>query len=127
MPSRGIFRPGVPPGASHSGGSLRSVGKRKTFRDIPLHQFSEGGGGMYGDTQTSDSIKMGDLLEVPSENMAGFLYSAWPVAVTKETAGMHEIAEGGPQKESWDSQEEHERYVRGFDAAKALKAKRGYA
>lgn len=127
MPSRGIYRPGVRPNSSFSGGHLRSVGKRKTFQDIPLHQFGEGGEGMYGATQTSDAIKMGDLLEAPSERMAGFLYSAWPVAVTKELAGMHGIAEGGPQRASYDEPGEHERYVRSYGAAQALKAKRGYA
>jgi hypothetical protein len=34
----------------------------------------------YNESQTNDSIKDGDVLSVPSENVHGYLHQAWPIA-----------------------------------------------
>jgi hypothetical protein len=41
----------------------------------------------YGWTQTTDEIKSGDILITKS--VVGFLWKAWPVAVTKEVGEFH--------------------------------------
>lgn len=45
----------------------------------------------YDETQTNDDINDGDTL-VAGE-VVGFLYKAWPVAVTKDFGQFHQIAE----------------------------------
>lgn len=41
-------------------------------------------------------VKDGDVLYVPSEKVIGFLYQAWPVAITKEHGEFHAIKPGEP-------------------------------
>jgi hypothetical protein len=57
----------------------------------------------YDLTQTSDEIKDGDVLYVPSENLVGFLAKAWPIAVIGKPENFHTARE-----ESWsDLNEEY--------------------
>jgi hypothetical protein len=46
----------------------------------------------YNDTQTLESIEDGDVLVVPSENVVGILFQAWPVAVTRARGEFHRFA-----------------------------------
>jgi hypothetical protein len=59
-----------------------------TFDELPVHEFYSTGEG-YNDTQTHDDIHDGDVLSVPREGVYGFLYEAWPVAVTAEHGEFH--------------------------------------
>lgn len=43
----------------------------------------------YGATQTRNDIRDGDVLSVPAEQVAGFLYEAWPAAVTTQRGDFH--------------------------------------
>ena len=106
-------------------GWASSVSKRKTFQGTPLHQL---GVGAYAETQTSPEIKMGDLLEMPGQGVAGYLHAAWPIAVTKVTGGMHSLTtpETGPGPDSMARTDEPD-YQQRWQSAKALQRKRGYA
>lgn len=105
--------------------------KRKTFQGVPLHQLSNDiyPGQAYGETQTSDKIKMGDLLEIPGEGVSGYLHAAWPIATTRETAGLHTLTdpETGPSHPDPDSGPNEPNYQQRWQSAKALQKKRGYA
>ena len=109
-------------------GWANSVTKRKTFQGTPLHQFGGGGESAYAETQTSDRIKMGDLLEMPGQGVAGYLHAAWPVAVTQERAGLHGLTtpETGPGHDP-DAGPDEPDYQQRWQQAKALQRKRGYA
>ncbi len=48
----------------------------------------------YTESQTTDEIKDGDVLSVPSEGVVGVMVSAWPTAVTESTGEFHELASG---------------------------------
>lgn len=51
--------------------------------------------GAYNTTQVDDRISDGDILLVPSENVAGWLERAWPTAATPNAAGaFHRIKPG---------------------------------
>ncbi|ULD38929.1 hypothetical protein [Rhodococcus qingshengii] len=52
--------------------------------------------GAYNTTQTDDDIRDGDILLVPSENVAGFLNKAWPTAVTEDAGAFHHFPAGIP-------------------------------
>lgn len=43
----------------------------------------------YDAAQCNDNIEEGDVLVVPSEDIAGFLYRARPVAITQATGSFH--------------------------------------
>ncbi|MEV3895346.1 hypothetical protein [Streptomyces anulatus] len=43
----------------------------------------------YDETQTRDDIRDGDVLVIESENVVGFLRSAWPGAITAEHGELH--------------------------------------
>ena len=43
----------------------------------------------YDASQTRDDIHDGDVLSVPKEGVHGFLYQAWPIAVTEQTGMFH--------------------------------------
>jgi hypothetical protein len=55
-----------------------------------VHTF-DSTGEAYDATQTDDSINDGDVLLIPSENVAGFLFKAWPVAITPEHGAFHTL------------------------------------
>jgi hypothetical protein len=55
---------------------------------INVHVF-EDTGDAYDQTQYRDDIEFGDVLVIPSEQVVGFLLSAWPVAVTTEHGKLH--------------------------------------
>ena len=48
----------------------------------------------YDASQSDDDIHDGDILLVPSEDVAGILYQAWPVAVTPGLGAFHGPARG---------------------------------
>ena len=43
----------------------------------------------YDITQTSDEIKDGAILIVPSESVVGVMVKAWPTAITEDTGEFH--------------------------------------
>lgn len=47
----------------------------------------------YDASQTHDEIHDGDVLYVPSQRIVGYLYMAWPVAVTTERGEFHGLTE----------------------------------
>lgn len=47
----------------------------------------------YDASQCDDSIADGDVLHVPSEGVTGFLYKAWPIALTVKHGAFHLFAE----------------------------------
>jgi hypothetical protein len=53
-----------------------------------VHEFASTTQG-YNHSQTSDKIKDGDVLSVPSEGVHGFMYQAWPVASTEAHGEFH--------------------------------------
>jgi hypothetical protein len=55
-----------------------------------VHTF-DSTGEAYDTTQTDDSINDGDVLLIPSEDVAGFLFKAWPVAITPEHGAFHTL------------------------------------
>jgi hypothetical protein len=55
-----------------------------------VHTF-DSTGEAYDTTQTDDSINDGDVLLIPSEDVAGFLFKAWPVAITPEHGAFHAL------------------------------------
>jgi hypothetical protein len=56
-----------------------------------VHQF-DSTGEAYDASQCRDDIHDGDVLFVPSEGVAGFLFKAWPVAVTEAHGAFHTLA-----------------------------------
>ena len=46
----------------------------------------------YDQSQVDDRIRDGDVLVVKAERVAGFLYQAWPVAVTVTHGAFHTLA-----------------------------------
>jgi hypothetical protein len=48
----------------------------------------------YDTSQYDERIADGDILIVPSEGVVGFLFQAWPVAVTETNGAFHQLAEG---------------------------------
>lgn len=60
-------------------------------RPINVHVFpdDDDSGDAYNESQWRPDIKMGDVLVVPSERVVGFMLSAWPVAVTRESGSFH--------------------------------------
>lgn len=55
---------------------------------MKIHVF-ESSTEAYDATQCDDNINEGDVLVVTNEDIAGFLYRAWPVAITKATGSFH--------------------------------------
>jgi hypothetical protein len=55
---------------------------------VNIHYFGSTEEG-YDDSQCRDDIKFGDILVVESEQVVGFLLSAWPLAVTEEHGEFH--------------------------------------
>jgi hypothetical protein len=59
---------------------------------MQVHTFGDWATGeVYDETQVSDDIRMGDVLVVPRERVVGFLFAAWPTAVTLEHGGFHQL------------------------------------
>lgn len=58
-----------------------------------IHILSEDNA--YGETQTSDDIRDGDVLVIPTLGVVGFLCGAWPVALRGdwETVGFHTLSD----------------------------------
>lgn len=82
---------------------------------------------VYGVTQTNDSIKDGDILVVPSEEVVGIMMSAWPTAITVERGAFHSIdpnyvAEGqqvplaGSSGEAWRTIDDG-KYLQSYERA----------
>lgn len=63
--------------------------------NIQVHKFDDTGDA-YDYSQCSDRIQMGDVLVILSEQVVGFLLSAWPVAVTVEHGKLHAFTPGTP-------------------------------
>jgi hypothetical protein len=57
-----------------------------------VHTFRSTGEA-YDASQTDDTIKDGDVLHVPSEHVTGFLYQAWPMALSTEHGAFHTFIE----------------------------------
>ncbi|ATI36391.1 hypothetical protein CPI83_29780 (plasmid) [Rhodococcus sp. H-CA8f] len=64
---------------------------KETTRNVWV--FDTTGGG-YDATQVRDEIEDGDILLVPSENVAGYLHQAWPMAVTEDRGEFHGYVDG---------------------------------
>jgi hypothetical protein len=59
---------------------------------MKVHTFDDmSTGQVYDLTQVSDDIRMGDILVVPRERVAGFLFAAWPCAVTRDHGHFHQL------------------------------------
>lgn len=56
--------------------------------DPVVHTF-DSSGEAYDASQCSDDISDGDVLAVPAEGVVGFLFEAWPVAVTSAVGEFH--------------------------------------
>jgi hypothetical protein len=54
----------------------------------------ESTGEAYDASQVNEEIKDGDVLVVKSERVVGFLFQAWPVALTEEFGEFHTVADG---------------------------------
>lgn len=74
----------------------------------------------YDASQTQDEIHDGDLLFVPSEQLAGVLVGAWPVAVTEQRGEFHRLAEGI----TWETFEDG-RYLKSAQMANAMGEQNG--
>lgn len=83
---------GAPTGGQFAATSRAEAATTLTTPDIPVHEFGSTGSG-YNRTQVDDAIRDGDVLAVPSEGVYGFLYEAWPVAVTAEHGQFHAVAD----------------------------------
>lgn len=99
------------------------VAKRRSIGGKTIHTFGSTGEA-YNETQTSDKIKFGDVLHVPDERVAGFLYSAWPVSVSKEHGHLDYLTD--PTKPPDTSDYPGEDYTESHRAARALSKKKGY-
>jgi hypothetical protein len=65
-----------------------------TQREITVHDFDgTPAGEVYDQTQTDDSIKDGDVLNLGNGNVA-ILMKAWPTVVIGEIEGFHRLASG---------------------------------
>lgn len=73
-------------------GARRDAEKIAKFTAEPMqpavHTF-DSTGEAYNASQWRDDINDGDILFVPSERVIGFLYAAWPMAVTEEHGMFH--------------------------------------
>lgn len=58
-----------------------------------IHTFNSTGEA-YDASQCRDDIKDGDVLTIPSEKVVGFLFKAWPIAVTPEPGEFHQLEPG---------------------------------
>jgi hypothetical protein len=88
-----------------------------------VHQF-DSTGEAYDASQCRDDIHDGDVLFVPSEGVAGFLYKAWPVAVTEACGAFHSLSQGSDWETmalQW-SKEEHVDYLTSLKHARILAA-----
>ncbi|GAA1883995.1 hypothetical protein [Asanoa iriomotensis] len=47
----------------------------------------------YDQTQVRDDLHDGDVLHIPSENVAGFLMRAWPIAVSPNRGALHGLTD----------------------------------
>jgi hypothetical protein len=54
----------------------------------------ESSGEAYDACQCDDSIKKGDLLVIPSEDVVG-LAGIWPIAITANNGQLHKLTDGG--------------------------------
>jgi len=78
----------------------------------PVHEF-DSTGEAYDQTQCDDTIHDGDVLAIPSEGVYGFLYQAWPIAVTEQHGDLHSANLEGLLADN-------PQYVAAADQAKAL-------
>ncbi len=82
------------------------------------HTFKTSGEA-YDGSQCRDDVKDGDVL-ISEDGVVGFLFQAWPVAVTKNFGSLHTLA--SPIEEIEDHEPCH---VAGFKAAVAVAKERG--
>lgn len=112
--------PGTPSGgqfAASSHDEADVVLAAKPAEPVPAgvkrHEF-ESSGEAYDICQTGE-VADGGLLVVPSEKVAGFLFRAWPVAVSDEPGSFHEPADG------FDAfLAQYPKYEESYRAAKAI-------
>lgn len=83
---------GTPTGGQFAATAHPETGTELAAAGAPVHEFSSTGDG-YDRTQYDDSIKDGDILTVPGEGVYGFLYEAWPVAVTEASGEFHAVTD----------------------------------
>lgn len=83
---------GVPTGGQFATTARAEAATTLTTPALPVHEFDSTGTG-YDRTQVDDDIHDGDVLAVPSEGVYGFLYQAWPVAITVERGEFHAITD----------------------------------
>lgn len=99
---------------------------RRIAATVHTFDYAEG---MYDRTQTDDTIKSGDVFYVPSAGIVGFLYGAWPVAVTEAAGEFHtfEVPLMQVEKDSWVDQAQWERDIAGARQAIELAKDKGLA
>jgi hypothetical protein len=93
---------------------------------LTVHEFSEfwDSGMAYDATQCgyfqngqNVEIEAGDIFIVPGEEIVGFLYKAWPVAVTETVGVLHTLNKNVSLTEDYDHS---------LQVAKDIARKRGY-
>jgi hypothetical protein len=67
---------------------------------MKVHTYDDSHGA-YDNTQCDDNVSDGDVVVVPSEGIAGFLFQAWPVAVTVAHGQLHGITPGALASDDW--------------------------
>jgi hypothetical protein len=92
-----------------------------------VHHFkTEDSGDVYDQTQYRDDIHMGDLLVVHVEKIVGFLFSAWPTAVTKNHGRLHGFEPGVTPESLTLNNKEEEHYRDSFREALQLATELGW-
>lgn len=112
--------PARQPAGARTGGQFAATAHPEAAVELsaaaPVHEFGSTGDG-YNRTQWDDAIKDGDVLAVPGEGVYGFLYEAWPVAVTETRGEFHAVTD-------WDAfLAEYPQYEAPAAQARALAAK----
>lgn len=65
-----------------------------------VHKFVSSGEA-YDASQCSDEIAHGDVLVADNGKVVGFLYHAWPLAVTLDAGVFHEVSPGPAGHPDW--------------------------
>lgn len=72
----------------------------------------------YDRTQTDDDISMGDVIVIPTENIAAVLYQAWPIAVTPNYGEFHTLSVSVDEFILQEkSESDYDKYRKAFDLA----------
>jgi hypothetical protein len=82
---------GAPKVGEEKTSRLRRLWSRVTGRRVTavnIHHF-DSSSGSYARTQTDENVKDGDVFHIPSEQITGYMHSAWPVAVTENKGQFH--------------------------------------